>query len=110
MYQDFFNLKEHPFSLTPDPRCLFLTERHQEALAHLLYGMTQDRGFVQLTGEVGTGKTTLCRCILEQVRLLTNLETGTRKLLQVILVGQPELHDTLARPGLRQLAQRIAAR
>jgi general secretion pathway protein A len=182
-------LAEAPFAITPDPRFVFLSERHRDALAHLLYGIGQggSGGFVQLTGEVGTGKTTLCRLVLEQlpdnvrvalvlnpkqtplelletvceelhvaapgrrrslktqidalnqylleayaqdlrvvviideaqelsrelleqVRLLTNLETSTQKLLQVVLLGQPELRETLARPALRQLAQRITAR
>ena len=189
MYLDFYGLKEAPFAITPDPRFVFLSERHRDALAHLLYGVGQGGGggFVQLTGEVGTGKTTLCRLLLEQlpenarvalvlnpklspielleticeelhieigqrrgslkslvdalnvylleayaqglrvvliideaqnlstealeqVRLLTNLETATQKLLQIILLGQPELRDMLARPELRQLAQRITAR
>ncbi|HEX5755474.1 MAG TPA: AAA family ATPase, partial [Arenimonas sp.] len=189
MYLEFYGLKEAPFSITPDPRFVFLSERHRDALAHLLYGIGQggSGGFVQLTGEVGTGKTTLCRLLLEQlpedtrvalvlnprlnpvelletiaeelrldltgkrgslkalfdalshflleayaqglrvvliideaqqlsvdaleqVRLLTNLETPTQKLLQIILLGQPELRDMLARPELRQLAQRITAR
>jgi len=187
MYTDFFGLKEAPFSIAPDPRYLYMSERHREALAHLLYGIGSNGGFVLLTGEVGTGKTTVCRCLLEQVpestevafifnpklsevellasicdelgiaypwenrsikifvdrinehllaahargcntvliideaqnlstevleqlRLLTNLETDKRKLLQIILLGQPELHDQLARPELRQLAQRITAR
>ncbi len=189
MYLDYYGLKEPPFSITPDPRFVFLSERHRDALAHLLYGIGQGGGggFVQLTGEVGTGKTTLCRLLLEQlpentrialvlnprlspielletigeelkidltgrrsslkglvdalnaylleayaqglrvvliideaqnlsaealeqVRLLTNLETPTQKLLQIILLGQPELRDLLAREDLRQLAQRITAR
>ena len=189
MYLDHFGLKEAPFSITPDPRYVFLSDRHREALAHLLYGVGKGGGggFVQLTGEVGTGKTTLCRLLLEQlpedtkvalilnpklsplellaalseelgidtagressqkalvdalnsflldayaqglrvvlivdeaqqlsvesleqVRLLTNLETPTQKLLQIILLGQPELRVLLARPELRQLAQRITAR
>jgi general secretion pathway protein A len=189
MYLDYYGLKEPPFSITPDPRFVFLSERHRDALAHLLYGIGQggSGGFVQLTGEVGTGKTTLCRLLLEQlpentrvalvlnprlsplelleticeelkldltgrrgslkglvdalnaylldayaqglrvvliideaqnlstealeqVRLLTNLETPTQKLLQIILLGQPELREVLARPELRQLAQRITAR
>jgi general secretion pathway protein A len=187
MYNDFFGFTESPFSIAPDPRYLFMSERHREALAHLLYGMRIDGGFVLLTGEVGTGKTTVCRglleqvpentdvafiynpklstvellatiCqelhlqvpetrisqkayfdllnfhlldshargrrtvliideaqnlsdeVLEQVRLLTNLETHQRKLLQIILLGQPELRDRLARPELRQLSQRIVAR
>ncbi len=188
MYTSFFGLTEKPFAITPDPRYLFLSERHAEALAHLLYGIDDAGGFVQLTGEVGTGKTTMVRSllgqlpahadvalilnprvtpeeflqaiadelhldvagapsgsikaivdrlneylldahargrrvvvivdeaqqlsadVLEQVRLLTNLETETKKLLQVILVGQPELREVLARNDLRQLAQRITGR
>lgn len=189
MYLDFYGLQEAPFSITPDPRYVFLSERHRDALAHLLYGIGKggSGGFVQLTGEVGTGKTTLSRLLLEQlpedtrvalvlnprlspvelveavceelgldtrgkqgslkaltdtlnaylleayaqglrvvliideaqalsdasleqVRLLTNLETPTQKLLQVILIGQPELREVLSRSHLRQLAQRITAR
>ena len=189
MYLDFYGLREAPFSITPDPRFVFLSERHRDALAHLLYGIGQGGGggFVQLTGEVGTGKTTLCRLLLEQlpdnvrvalvlnprlspiellqsiaeelkidisarqdsakalvdalnrylieayaqglrvvlivdeaqnlsiealeqIRLLTNLETATQKLLQIILLGQPELRDIVAQPELRQLSQRITAR
>jgi general secretion pathway protein A len=189
MYLDYFELKEAPFSITPDPRFVYLTAQHRDALAHLLFGINQGGGggFVQLTGEVGTGKTTLCRLLmaqvpetvrialilnpmqqpiellrticdelrivlpkrsasikvltdaltryllesyaaglrvvliideaqnlsfeaLEQIRLLTNLETPTQKLLQIILLGQPELRDLLAREELRQLAQRITAR
>ena len=188
MYLEHFGLREFPFSLAPDPRYLYLSAQHREALAHLLYGVQSEGGFVQLTGEVGTGKTTVCRCfleqlppgtraavilnpgltaeellaaicdefeipqpagaggvkasldrinalphrgprrrasarsssstrrrtstpaVLEQLRLLTNLETSRHKLLQIILMGQPELRATLARPELRQLAQRITAR
>ncbi len=188
MYLSFFGLNEKPFAITPDPRYLYLSERHAEALAHLLYGINEAGGFVQLTGEVGTGKTTVVRSllaqtpknaeialilnprmtapefllticeelgigvpdsatqslkdlvdilshyllrahsagkrivlvvdeaqnlapdVLEQVRLLTNLETNTQKLLQIILIGQPELRDLLARTELRQLAQRITGR
>ena len=189
MYLDFYGLREAPFSITPDPRFVFLSDRHRDALAHLLYGVGQGGGggFVQLTGEVGTGKTTLCRLLLEQlpdnvrvalvlnprltpmellqsiaeelhidiegrreslkglvdalnaylieayaqglrvvlivdeaqnlsvealeqIRLLTNLETATQKLLQIILLGQPELRQLVGQPELRQLAQRITAR
>ena len=188
MYTSFFGLNEKPFAITPDPRYLFMSERHGEALAHLVYGVTESGGFMQLTGEVGTGKTTLVRTllqnklptnadvavvlnprlsviefleticeelgilapenrgsvkalvdslnqqllkahaegrrvilvvdeaqnlsrdVLEQVRLLTNLETSKQKLLQIILIGQPELRDLLAREDLRQLAQRITGR
>jgi general secretion pathway protein A len=188
MYASFFGLNEKPFSITPDPRYLFLSERHAEALAHLVYGINEAGGFIQLTGEVGTGKTTVVRSllaqapkhaeialilnprmtpaefllaiceelgisvapesegslkdlvdllsyhllgahaegkrivlvvdeaqnlapeVLEQVRLLTNLETETQKLLQIILIGQPELRELLGRTELRQLAQRITGR
>ena len=189
MYLEHYGLIEPPFSITPDPRFVFLSERHRDALAHLLFGITQGGGggFVQLTGEVGTGKTTLCRLLLEQVpentrvalvlnpritpvelleticeelhieldgrrgstkalvdalnaylldayakglrvvlvideaqnlsvealeqvRLLTNLETPTQKLLQIVLLAQPELRRMLEREDLRQLAQRITAR
>ncbi len=189
MYLAYYGLNQAPFSLTPNPRFVFLSERHRDALAHLLYGVGQggSGGFVQVTGEVGTGKTTISRLLLEQVpektrvamvlhpkqsplqlletiteelhielksrrlsnkllvdalhrylldayaqglrvvllideaqnlsvdaleqiRLLTNLETDTQKLLQIILLGQPELRELLARPQLRQLAQRVTAR
>lgn len=187
MYCKHFGIDSKPFSITPDPRFLYLSDRHREALAHLLYGVGEGGGFVQLTGEVGTGKTLLCRAlleqlpeavdvalilnpkltglelvaavcdelkveyprdteslkvlvdrlnlhllgshaagrrtvvvideaqnlstdVLEQVRLLTNLETAHTKLLQIILIGQPELQELLARDELRQLAQRITAR
>jgi general secretion pathway protein A len=188
MYTSFFGLAEKPFAITPDPRYLYLSERHAEALAHLLYGINESGGFIQLTGEVGTGKTTVVRTllsrvphhadvavilnprvtpvefllticeelglaiadadresvkhmvdalnrrllnahaegrriivlvdeaqnlsidVLEQVRLLTNLETPTQKLLQIILIGQPELRELLDRTELRQLAQRITGR
>jgi general secretion pathway protein A len=183
MYTAFYGLREKPFVLSPDPRYLFLAEAHREALAHLLYGIDEGEGFIAITGEVGTGKTTLCRTLLqrlghatevaflfnptisslelmqavnaefgmplagrslrdlhaqlnefllarkregrrvlliideaqnlapetlEQVRLLSNLETETQKLLQIVLIGQPELEAKLASPELRQLRQRIS--
>ena len=187
MYTKFFGLTEKPFAITPDPRYLFMSEQHSEALAHLIYGISESGGFIQLTGEVGTGKTTLVRTVLgrlpaevdvalilnpqltalefliaiceelstpppedknsakslvdtlnrhllaahargrrtillvdeaqnlspdvlEQLRLLTNLETAKQKLLQIILIAQPELRDVLARDDLRQLAQRVTGR
>ncbi|XQW84205.1 AAA family ATPase [Thalassotalea piscium] len=187
MYTRYFDLKEAPFTIAPNPAYLFMSDRHREALAHLTYGLGDTGGFVLLTGEVGTGKTTICRSVmeqlpentqavfilnptlsslellaticdglkirykktgatlnyftdkiqaklsknhqenmntllvideaqhlqaevLEQLRLLTNLETNTKKLLQVILIGQPELQQLLQRRDLRQLAQRITAR
>lgn len=187
MYTGFFGLTSQPFSIAPNPDFLFLSPRHAEALAHLRYGLGEAGGFVLLTGEVGTGKTTVSRCllqeltdqtevafilnptlnelellaaicdqlkirykksdaslkmltdkitnrlmknhqagkntiliideaqhlqpaVLEQLRLLTNLETNTKKLMQVILIGQPELQQLLQRQDLRQLAQRITAR
>ena len=187
MYNAYFGFKEAPFSIAPDPRYLYMTGQHREALAHLVYGLNSEGGCILLTGEVGTGKTTVCRCllnqipentsiafilnpklsvqellaaicdefrityaednssvkvfvdlinaylldahaggrrtvliideaqnlsaeVLEQLRLLTNLETNQRKLLQIILIGQPELKDKLSRPELRQLSQRIIAR
>ncbi len=187
MYKSYFGFDEAPFSITPDPKFIYMSQRHKDALAHLKYGLFETNGFVLLTGEVGTGKTALCRClleqlpktvdiafvlnpkqtalelvanicdelhvkypdgtasikvlidllnekllenhtqerrtiliideaqnlsdeVLEQVRLLTNLETSKRKLLQILLVGQPELQDMLARPVMRQLTQRVTAR
>ncbi|MDO6824534.1 ExeA family protein [Marinobacter sp. 1_MG-2023] len=186
MYYDFFGFKEPPFSIAPDPRYLYLSERHKEALAHLMYGVQGQGGFIVITGEVGTGKTTVSRCfienapahvdialilnprlsarellaaicdeleitnpagasikqlvdlinrdlltahaagrhkvlmideaqnlsadVLEQLRLLTNLETAEKKLLQIVLLGQPELQQMLALPELRQLNQRVTAR
>ncbi len=187
MYTSFFGLNEKPFTITPDPRYLFMSERHGEGLAHLVYGVTESGGFIQLTGEVGTGKTTLVRTllgqipnevdialilnpqltaveflsaiceelgvalpkdkhskkalvdtlnqylleahsrgrriillvdeaqnlsdgVLEQLRLLTNLETARQKLLQIILIAQPELREKLAQENLRQLAQRVTGR
>lgn len=185
MYLDFYGLKEYPFNITPDPRYLFMSQHHREAFDHLLYGITSRKGFIEFTGEVGSGKTTLCRAVLshlgnsvrtalilnpfltetqllraiiqdfgltpegrdklaytnqlnqylleqnrnginvaliidesqnlsmelmEQVRLLSNLETDQHKLLQIVLAGQPELREILNRPQLRQLRQRILVR
>jgi len=190
MYMRFFGLKQEPFSLAPDPRYLYMSKRHREALAHLLYGVGGGGGFVLLSGEIGAGKTTVCRCfleqipkrcnvayifnpkltvielvksicdefripldsqpgapatvktyvdalndfllrthavgqnnvliideaqllavdVLEQLRLLTNLETNEKKLLQIVLIGQPELRTMLEKPELEQLAQRVVAR
>ena len=185
MYEAFYGLAEKPFNLTPDPRFLFLSEKHKEAFAHLLYGIKARTGFVMVSGEIGTGKTTICRSllnqldpdtevafifnpclspeellrkinedfgiasraetikelidelneylldrgsagkncvlvideaqnlvpsVLEQVRLLSNIETETQKLLQIVLIGQPELAQNLQLPELRQLNQRITAR
>lgn len=187
MYKEYFGFKDEPFSIAPDPQFLYMSERHREALGHLVYGLKTNGGFVLLTGEVGTGKTTVCRClleqipedsvvafvinpkltvlelletvcdelridyphgnlsnklfidainlflldahskgrktvliideaqnlspsVLEQIRLLTNLETNKQKLLQVIMLGQPELKQLLGQPELRQFAQRITAR
>ena len=187
MYREHFAFKEPPFSIAPDPRFLYMSEQHREAMAHLVYGMNTDGGFVMLTGEVGTGKTTICRCLLEQIsektdiafilnpkmtveellaticdelgieypegnmsikvfvdnintylleayaagrktvliieeaqnlrpevleqlRLLTNLETNQQKLLKIIMIGQPELKEMLLRSDMEQLSQRITAR
>jgi general secretion pathway protein A len=185
LYLGYYNLQEEPFNITPDPRFLFFSTKHQEAFNHLLFGIHQRKGFIQLTGEVGAGKTTICRKLLEelgpsyktalilnpwltidqllqaivlefdlqvygldrvfylqalnefmleqaqqgnhvvliideaqdltdelleQVRLLSNLETDHQKLMQIVLLGQPELRDKLAQPELRQLRQRITVR
>lgn len=185
MYEGYFSLREKPFTITSNPSYLFLSKRHQEALSHLLYGIKERIGFIEITGEVGTGKTTLCRALLnqldektksafifnsnmtgaqlmqtivedlgiplpeksrgtlfstlnrflinqlaldnnvvliideaqnlsgrllEQIRMLSNLEAENQKLIQIVLVGQPELREKLNRPSLRQLRQRIAIR
>lgn len=184
MYEAFYGFREKPFNLTPDPKYLYLSAEHSEAFAHLEFGLKQRGGFVVISGEVGTGKTTLCRyflerldedtvgafilypalsavelfqsiCrdleiesqgttakewvdilhrfllesreagknivlvideaqnldpeVLEQIRLISNLETTTEKLIQIVLIGQTELNDLLAQTGLRQLAQRVTA-
>lgn len=185
MYLDYYGLRENPFSVTPDPRYLYYSPHHQEAYCHIIYGIEHRKGFIEITGEVGCGKTTICRAVLsalsdnvqtalilnptltetqlmramlhdfglsvrgrdrlayietlnefllrtnasggnvallideaqdlsprvmEQVRLLSNLETDQHKLLQIVLVGQPELKQRLESTGLRQLRQRIAVR
>ncbi|MEI8356130.1 MAG: AAA family ATPase, partial [Deltaproteobacteria bacterium] len=186
MYCEYYDFREKPFTITPNPRFIFLSKNHQEAFAHLLYGIDNHAGFIELTGEVGTGKTTVLRtllgrldegryrtalifnpclsaiellrsinneygipseglsnaellqelnlfllrensaghtvllvideaqnlepALLEQVRLISNLETETDKLIQIVLAGQPELARLLERPELRQLAQRITVR
>lgn len=187
MYINYFGLKEKPFSIAPDPRYLYMSELHREALAHLLYGISSDGCFILLTGDVGTGKTTVCRCLLaqlpenteialvlnprltvlelleticdelqipidagaqsaksyidrlnlylleahsqgknvallideaqnlsldllEQIRLLTNLETDRKKLLKIVLLGQTELREILEQPGVAQVSQRITSR
>lgn len=185
MYESFFSLREKPFTLTSNPSFLFLSKRHEEALSHVLYGIRERVGFIEITGEVGTGKTTLCRALLnrldqktksafifnsnmtgsqlmqtiiedlgipasekgrgglfsvlnrflikqlsldnnvvliideaqnltpkllEQTRMLSNLEAENQKLIQIVLVGQPELREKLNSPSLRQLRQRIAIR
>lgn len=185
MYRNFYKLNELPFNVTPDPNFFFFSRRHKEALTHLLYGIKERKGFLQITGEIGTGKTTMCRMLLrrlnektktafifnpylthtqlltsivqdlgiavktknrsallgalnnflleqlslgcnvvlildeaqglrpsllEHIRLLSNLETDKEKLFQIVLVGQPELHQKLLSPKLRQLRQRITIR
>ena len=185
MYKEFYHLKENPFNVTSDPHFLYMSKRHKEALASLIYGIEERKGFIEITGEIGTGKTTLCRALLkklsaktktafilnprlsgiqfmraviddfgiivknnskiemikalnqflieqlsegnnvvlivdesqnltktllEEIRLLSNLETEKEKLLQIVLVGQPELKVKLASPELAQLRQRIAVR
>jgi general secretion pathway protein A len=185
MYNAFYGFREAPFQITPDPRFLFFSTQHREAFHHVLFGIRERKGFIQLTGEVGAGKTTVTRAVLEelgptvhtalilnpvltstqlvrtilvelglkprkldrsgyldllnaylfeqaardhdvalfideaqdlepelleQIRLLSNLETDQRKLLQIVLIGQPELRDKLNDPGLRQLRQRITVR
>lgn len=185
MYLEYLGLRERPFSVTADPAFLYLSRKHREALAHMIYGIRQRKGFIEITGEIGTGKTTLCKALLrqleptiktalilhsnlselqllqsvvqdfglnpmrsdrlsffnqlnaylleqaalgntvvlvideaqnlslrllEQIRMLSNFETDKEKLIQIILVGQPQLREKLAKPALEQLAQRIGVR
>src|SRR5207249_2713250 len=121
MYERFFGLADAPFRLTPDPRYLFLSQKHADALAHLKLGLSESSGFVCITGDVGTGKTTLLRAFLTGPipdtetayvfnPVLSNLETTTEKLLRIILVGQPQLRTLLLHPELVQLNQRITLR
>jgi general secretion pathway protein A len=185
MYQEYYGLKAPPFNITPDPRYLFFSRRHRQAFEHILFGISERKGFIQITGEVGAGKSTLCRKVLEelregyatalilnpvmtpiqlmrsilreldlddsgndrvrlverlneflldrahagivvvlfideaqdmsdelleQVRLLSNLETDEHKLLQIVLIGQPELRERLNRNEMRQLRQRVTVR
>ncbi|MDQ2869999.1 MAG: AAA family ATPase [Acidobacteriota bacterium] len=185
MYMGFYGLREAPFHITPDPRFLFFSDQHREAFHHILFGIRERKGFIQITGEVGAGKTTVCRAVLaelgpnvktalilnpimtieqllrsvlvelglnpgkldrveyhdllnaflfgqvaqgndvvlfideaqdldagllEEIRLLSNIETYERKLLQIVLLGQPELREKMNDPGLRQLRQRITVR
>ena len=185
MYLEFLGLRERPFSITADPAFLYLSRRHREALSHMVYGVRERKGFVEITGEIGTGKTTLCKALLrhldpetktalilqptfselqllqavvqdfgmhpirpnrlglfnqlnqflleqaerghnivlvideaqklsfrllEQIRMLSNLETDKQKLIQIVLVGQPQLRQTLDLPALEQLRQRIGVR
>src|ERR671930_21531 len=134
MYNQFFGLRANPFSVNPDLRFLFLTRHAQEPRACLTYGIQSRRCFILLSGEVGTGKTTLLNKlldryragetavliidevqnlslqVLEEIRMLTNLETATEKLLQIVLAGQPELEEKVSLPQLRQLRQRITLR
>ena len=186
MYLDFLGLREKPFSITADPAFLYLSKKHREALSHMVYGIRERKGFIEITGEIGTGKTTLCKAllrhldattktalilqptlselqllqaivqdfgmnpmqqtnrlslfgqlnqflleqarlgnnivlvideaqnlslrILEEIRMLSNLETDKTKLIQIVLVGQPQLREKLARPELEQLRQRIGVR
>ncbi len=185
MYLEFLGLREKPFSVTSDPSFLYLSKRHREALSHMIYGIRERKGFIEITGEIGTGKTTLCKALLrqldpntktalilhsglselqllqaivqdfgldpmrndrlhmynslnrflldqavlgnnivliideaqnlslrllEQIRMLSNLETDKDKLIQIVLVGQPQLRDKLKSPALQQLQQRIGVR
>ena len=185
MYLEFLGLREKPFSITADPSFLYLSKKHREALSHMVYGIRERKGFIEITGEIGTGKTTLCKAllrhvdpttktalilqpglselqllqaivqdfglnpmrankldlfsqlnqflldqatlghnlvlvideaqnlslrVLEQIRILSNLETDKDKLIQIILVGQPQLREKLALPALEQLRQRIGVR
>ena len=109
MYASFFGLNEKPFSITPDPRYLFLSERHAEALAHLVYGVNEAGGFIQLTGEVGTGKTTVCRCFLEQVPPSCNVAYLFNPRLNALELLQSICGDDFSNT-LRFILQRVAHR
>src|SRR6266487_2629827 len=110
MYETYYGFNEKPFSLTPDPKYLYRSESHANAFELLQYAIRRREGFVVITGDIGTGKTTLCRAVLEQIRILSNLETDKEKLLQIILVGQSNLQGILRAPGMRQLDQRVSIR
>ena len=110
MYESYYGFSEKPFSLTPDPKYLYRSESHANAFDLLQYAIRRREGFVVVTGDIGTGKTTLCRALLEQIRILSNLETDKEKLLQIILVGQLNLQTLLRSPELRQLDQRVSIR
>src|SRR5207302_219743 len=110
MYKEFFGLRANPFNVNPDPRYLFLTRHTEEALACLTYGIQSRKGFVLLSGEVGTGKTTLINKLLEWLRLMAHSEDFTEKLLEIGPGGQAELDQKLKQPQLRQLRQRLTLR
>src|SRR2546421_652239 len=110
MYESYYGFAEKPFSLTPDPKYLYRSPSHAGAFDLLQYAIQRREGFVVITGDIGTGKTTLCRALLEQIRILSNLETDKEKLLQIILVGQLNLQGLLRSPELRQLDQRVSIR
>src|SRR5436190_727897 len=110
MYEHYYGFAEKPFSLTPDPKYLYRSQPHASAFDLLQYAVRRREGFAVITGDIGTGKTTLCRALLEQIRILSNLETDKEKLLQIILVGQLNLDGLLRSPELRQLDQRVSIR
>src|SRR5436189_93035 len=107
MYQQFYGLTDRPFTLTPNPRFVFYSQRYREAESQLLYGINAREGFMIVTGQPGTGKTTLRR---DLIRVLSNLETDQEKLILIVLVGQPELFDNVRTPAMAQLDQRVSIR